>query len=375
MYPRKTIKLIEEQLGNPEILLLFGARRTGKSTLLEMLKGKYPEMQIFNCDNPVVYDIFQTKNIAAIKNVFQGAKFVALDEAQTLPDVGLLLKLIYDDRDLDVKVIATGSSSFDLSNKTGEPLTGRNLSFRIFPLSLDEIKEKNGWLSVVENLNEYLIYGTYPGIIDMNSKEKTMRLLQLSGDYLFKDILKFERLKNADLLRKLLKALALQVGSQVSVQELAQLLSISSATVERYLDLLEKSFIIFKMPSLSSNVRNELKKSRKYFFYDNGIRNALINNFNPIDERSDAGALWENFCVTEYLKKIEYDQRFSNVYFWRTYDGAEIDLVEERNGKYLAFEFKWKNKRKVKLPASFAEKYDVEGFKVISPENIYELIE
>jgi len=374
MYPRKTIAIIEEQLDNPEILLLFGARRTGKSTLLYMLKEKYPRMEIFSCDNPVVYDVLQTKNVNSIRNLFDGAKIVALDEAQVLPDIGMILKLIYDDRESNVKIIATGSSSFDLSNKTGEPLTGRNLSFKIFPLSLEEIKEKKNWLSVLENLNEYLVYGTYPGIIDLSSKEKTRRLIQLSSDYLFKDILKFERLKSPDILRKLLKALALQVGSQVSVQELAQLLRISSATVERYLDLLEKSFIIFKLQSLSSNARNELKKSRKYFFYDNGIRNALINNFNPIEERPDAGALWENFCVSEYMKKIEYEQRFSNVYFWRTYDGAEIDLVEERNGKYNAFEFKWRSKRKVKLPKSFSDKYDVEDFKVISHENIYEMI-
>ena len=227
MYPRKTIAIIEEQLDNPEILLLFGARRTGKSTLLYMLKEKYPRMEIFSCDNPVVYDVLQTKNVNSIRNLFDGAKIVALDEAQVLPDIGMILKLIYDDRESNVKIIATGSSSFDLSNKTGEPLTGRNLSFKIFPLSLEEIKEKNGWLSVLENLNEYLVYGTYPGIIDLSSKEKTRRLIQLSSDYLFKDILKFERLKSPDILRKLLKALALQVGSQVSVQELAQLLRIS----------------------------------------------------------------------------------------------------------------------------------------------------
>lgn len=376
MYPRHIINLIERQLNNPEIIILFGARRTGKSTLLFMLKEKYPEMEIFSCDNPVVYDILQTKNIENIKNLFHTGKIIAFDEAQTVPDIGLILKLLYDSRKTDIKFIATGSSSFDLSNKTGEPLTGRNISFNVYPLSISEIKEKNGWLTVMEKLNDYIVYGTYPGLIDLNSKEKTKRLLQLSGDYLFKDILKFERLKNPDLLRRLLKALALQTGSQVSVQELSQLLTVSAVTVERYLDLLEKSFIIFKLSAFSSNLRNELKKSRKYYFFDNGIRNALINNFSPPYNRPDAGALWENFCIVEYMKKVEYQQRFSNLYFWRTYDGAEIDLIEERNGIFYTYEFKWgRKKRKTKLPASFANKYQVESFKTITPENIFELLE
>ncbi len=375
MYPRSIIKSIEEQLNRPEIILLFGARRTGKSTLLHMLKEKHPEMEIFSCDNPMVYDILQTKNTKNIKNLFIQGKLVAFDEAQTVPDIGLILKLLYDDLNSNIKIIATGSSSFDLSNKTGEPLTGRNLSYNLYPLSLLEIKEKTGWLSVKENLNNYIVYGTYPGIIDLSTIDKTKRLLQLSGDYLFKDILKFESLKNPLLLRNLLKVLALQVGSQVSVQELSQLLKVSSITVERYLDLLEKSFIIFKLTSFSSNLRNELKKSRKYYFFDNGIRNALINNFNPIHERADAGALWENFCVVELLKKAEYNQRFSNLYFWRTYDGAEIDLVEEINGKLNAYEIKWKPKRKTKIPESFSKKYNPVSFNIITPDNILELLE
>ena len=370
MYPRKVTGLMEKELANPEIILLFGARRTGKSTLLERLKSKYPEMEILNCDYPLVYDVLQTKNIETIKGLFDRAKLVAFDEAQTVPDIGLILKLLYDDPDSNTKFIATGSSSFDLANKTGEPLTGRNLSFNLFPLALAEIKEKKGVLKTLEKLNDFLVYGTYPGLVELNNAGKIKRLLQLASDYLFKDILKFERLKNPDLLRQLLKALALQVGSQVSVQELAQMLKVSALTIERYLDLLQKSFIIFKLPSYSSNLRNEIKKSKKYYFYDNGIRNALLNNFNPVSARPDAGALWENFCVVEMLKKAEYEQRFSNLYFWRTYDGAEIDLVEERNGEIFAYEFKWKPGRKANLPRSFAEKYNVKSFEVVTPENV-----
>ena len=371
MYPRKITALIEQELNKPEIILLFGARRTGKSTILNMLKEKHPSMQIFDCDNPVIHDVLQTKNTETIKSLFTKGKIIAFDEAQTVTDIGLILKLLYDDRESELKFIATGSSSFDLSNKTGEPLTGRNISFNLFPLALPEIKENTGMLKVMERLDDFLVYGTYPGIIDLNKTDKTKRLLQLSSDYLFKDILKFERLKNPDILRQLLKALALQVGSQVSVQELAQLLKISAVTVERYLDLLQKSFIIYKLHSYSGNLRNEIKKSKKYYFYDNGIRNALINNFNPVSNRSDAGALWENFCVVEMLKKVEYEQRFSNLYFWRTYDGAEIDLIEEKDGSLYAYEFKWNPKRKVSLSKSFAEKYNVKGFKLITRENVF----
>ncbi|HHL57921.1 MAG: hypothetical protein DRI88_03840 [Bacteroidetes bacterium] len=374
MYPRILLSLIENEMKTPEIILLFGARRTGKSTLLHMLKEKYSEMEIFNCDNPLVYDILQTKNTESIKGLFEQGKLIAFDEAQTVPDIGLILKLLYDDVENNTKFIATGSSSFDLANKTGEPLTGRNISLNLFPLSLSEIKDKNGLLKVMEKLNDYLVYGTYPGIVDLNNNDKIKRLIQLSSDYLFKDILKFERLKNPDVLRQLLKALALQLGSQVSVQELSQLLKISAQTVEKYIDLLQKSFIIYKLPSFSSNLRNEIKKSKKYYFLDNGIRNALLNNFNPVDNRPDAGALWENFCIIETLKKVEYKQSFSNLYFWRTYDGAEIDLVEEKDGKIYAFEFKWSPKRKVKLPGSFAEKYNVQQFSVITPENIFKFI-
>lgn len=339
--------------------------------MLNILKEKHPELEIFNCDNPFVYEILQTKNIETIKNLFSGRKLIAFDEAQTVPDIGLILKLLYDNYSNKIKFIATGSSSFDLANKTGEPLTGRNISFNLFPLSLAEIKEKLGLLNTMERLEEFLVFGTYPGIIDKSNNEKIKRLIQLSSDYLFKDILKFERLKNPDLLRQLLKALALQTGSQVSVQELSQLLKVSAITVERYLDLLQKSFIIYRLPSFSGNLRNELKKSKKYYFFDNGIRNAIINNFNPVSLRTDTGALWENFCVSEILKKVEYDQRFSNLYFWRTYDGAEIDLIEERNGELNTWEFKWKPKRKASLPKSFSDKYNVKRFTVLTPENIF----
>ena len=371
MYYRDVLKSINEQLKRPEVILLFGARQTGKSTLLEMFLNKYDNLKILNCENPVVYDALREMNIPKIKSLFDNKKIIAFDEAQTVPDIGKILKLLYDDKSVKIQLIATGSSSFELSNKTGEPLTGRNISFKLFPLSINEISNKRGWQFVLENINELLIYGSYPGVIDLSSKEKRSKLLSLSNDYLFKDIFKFEQLRNPEILRKLLKAIALQIGNLVSYQELASHIGVAKQTIIRYLDLLEKSFIIFKLGSFSSNLRNELRKSHKYYFFDTGIRNAIINNFTNVDERNDIGAIWENFCVSEIIKANNNKLLFSNFYFWRTYDGAEIDLVEEVDGKIIAYECKWNSYRKPKLPASFASKYNVIDFKVLNPGNIY----
>ena len=371
MYNRELTNSIEIQLKRPEIILLFGARRTGKSTLLKLLADKFGKMKILNCESPDVYDALNEINIPKIKALFDDNKIIAFDEAQTIPEIGKILKLLFDENENNIQFIATGSSSFELSNKTGEPLTGRNISFNLFPLSIKEISTKKGWQFFVENLNEFLVFGSYPGVVDLSAKEKRLKLLSLTSDYLFKDIFKFEQLKNPEILRKLLKAIALQVGNLVSFQELASLLGVSKQTIARYLDLLEKSFIIFRLGSFSGNLRNELRKRHKYYFYDTGIRNAVLNNFAGMNERADAGAIWENYCVVEIIKANNYKQLFSNFYFWRTYDGAEIDLVEEIDGSITAYEFKWNPGRKAKLPASFADKYNVAAFHVISPGSIY----
>ncbi len=371
MYDREILDSFKKWWTNEEIIILFGARQVGKSTLLEMLSEQFPEMIILNCEQPVVSDILQSKDINRIQALFENKQIVAFDEAQDIPEIGKILKLLYDDKRIQQKLIATGSSSFELANKTGEPLTGRNIKFRMFPLSLSEISNKKGYLNVAEILNELLVYGSYPGVIDLPVSEKKRKLLDLSGDYLFKDIYKFEQVRNPEVLRKLLKAIALQVGNLVSVPELANLTGVSAITAERYLDLLEKSFVIFKLGSYSNNLRNELKKSRKYYFYDNGIRNAVLNNFVSVSERTDVGALWENFCVSEYLKKIENRGILSNLYFWRTYDGAEIDLIEERDGKLYAFEIKWNTGKRASIPLSFKENYNIESFEVVNREKLY----
>lgn len=354
----------------PEIIILIGARQVGKSTLLEMLSEDGLKINILNCENPIVADILKNKNINDIGALFgEQNKIVALDEAQDIPEIGKILKLFFDDKRITQKIIATSSSSFELSNKTGEPLTGRNLKFKLYPLSVEEISQNGQWFEMLERLPSLLMYGSYPGIIDLPVEEKKKKLLTLSGDYLFKDIYKFEQIRNPGILRKLLKALALQIGNLVSINELANICGISSITVERYLDLLEKSFVVFKLGSFSKNLRNELKKSRKYYFYDLGIRNALLNNFVPLEERTDIGAIWENFCIAEYLKTLEYAERNANLYFWRTYDGAEIDLIEEYEGKLFAFEFKWNEKKKASLPKIFSEKYQVEAFTTVNRRN------
>ena len=371
MYDRELVNTIENQLKRPEISLLFGARRTGKSTLLKLLADKFGKMKILNCESPDVYDALNEINIPKIKALFDDNKIIAFDEAQTIPEIGKILKLLFDENENNIQFIATGSSSFELSNKTGEPLTGRNISFNLFPLSIKEISKKKGWQFFVENLNEFLVFGSYPGVVDLSAQEKRLKLLSLTNDYLFKDIFKFEQLKNPEILRKLLKAIALQVGNLVSFQELASLLGVSKQTIARYLDLLEKSFIIFRLGSFSGNLRNELRKRHKYYFYDTGIRNAVLNNFAGMNERADAGAIWENYCVAEIIKANNYKQLFSNFYFWRTYDGAEIDLVEEIDGRITTYEFKWNLGRKAKLPASFANKYNVTNFHVINPGSIY----
>lgn len=373
MYPRLLLNNIKNWLDKREILILYGARQVGKTTLLKMLLEDIEESLIFNCELPVVSNVLESKNLSSIKALFGKNRYIGLDEAQKIVDIGSILKLIYDELP-EYKIIATGSSSFDLANRIVEPLTGRNIKFKLFALSLKEIQEKNNWLWNLNNLNKFLIYGTYPGIIDLPTEDQQVKLSELSGDYLFKDILVYDQVKNPAIIRKLLKALALQVGSQVSVNELSNLLGITRQTVEKYLDLLEKSFVIFLLESFSSNLRNEIKKSRKYYFYDNGIMNALTGNFTPIENRQDTGVLWENFCISERIKANGYAKHQFNMYFWRTYDGAEIDMVEEINGKLNAFEFKWSRKRKIRIPAGFSEKYGVKEMKIITPENLHELI-
>ncbi len=373
MYNRIVSKNIKKWLVGSEIIILYGARQVGKTTLLENLVKTEEKAIIYNCELNSIAEILESKKLTQIKLLLENYKIVIFDEAQVIKNIGLVLKLIYDDKSIKTKLIVTGSSSFELANKVVEPLTGRNVTFKLFPLSLTEIQNKHNWLWLKENLEQLLIYGSYPGIIDLNASKKTIKLAQLSSDYLYQDVLSYQDIRNPQLLRKLLKALALQIGSQVSYNELANLLKVNAKTVEKYIDLLEKSFVIFALPCYSKNLRNEIKKSKKFFFYDLGIRNAIINNFNTLDNRNDVGMLWENFCINEIIKKSTYNNEFAEFYFWRTYDGAEIDLIKIKDTKIFAYEFKWNPNSRFKFANSFIESYKPEAKIKIDTSN-FELL-
>lgn len=338
--------------------------------MLNKLFANNTDAIVLNCERPEVYRILNNEDIFQYKMLFADKKIVALDEAQTIENIGSKLKLIHDEPDFNCKIIATGSSSFELSNKVTEPLTGRNVKYNIFPLSYSEIIEQKTWLWMQEHISDFLIFGSYPGIIDLSPQEKKLKLSNLAGDYLFKDILMLENLRYPGTLKRILEALAYQIGAQVSYNEIAQTTGTNVRTVERYIDLLKKTFVIFELPSFSKNLRNEIKKSKKFYFFDNGIRNALINNYSPLSIRQDVGALWENYCMSERLKHNCYTNPLINHYFWRTYDGAEIDLIEEADGKINAFEFKLKPGKKTSLPQSFSNSYNPEIFEVITPQNL-----
>ena len=374
MYSRDIQQPINQWLHRNEILIIYGARQVGKTTMLSELFGKRKDAIILNCERIDIADILESKRLPEIKLLFGDKKIVALDEAQKVQDIGSVLKLIYDDDSFNHKIIATGSSSFELANKISEPLTGRNVRFKLFPLSLNEINCHKDWLWTRENLGQLLVFGSYPGIIDLSPVIKNKKLLDLASDYLFRDVLRYQNLRNPSLLRKLLKALALQIGSQVSYHELSNMLGVSSVTVEKYIDLLEKCFVIFSVSSFSRNLRNEIRKSQKYYFYDNGIRNALIASFGNLENRLDTGALWENFCVSERVKFNDIHRPGASLYFWRTYDGAEIDLVEDFNGEFTIFEFKWKPKRSFRFPASFTNTYNPVRSTLVTRENWLELL-
>jgi uncharacterized protein len=370
MYKRAMENVLRKWIPARETIILYGARQVGKTTLISELLNDYPDSLLINCENTVVASILESRDLGALKTLFGPGRIIALDEAKTLENIGSVLKTIYDELP-EYKVIATGSSSFDLSARVTEPLTGRNLKFRLYPLSIAELKQGHNWLYVLENLSDLMVFGLYPGVVSLEAWQKQKKISELASDYLFKDLLAFEQVKDSASIRKLLKALALQVGSQVSVNELSKLTGLNRALVERYLDLLQKCFIIFRLDSFSSNLRNEIKKSSKYYFFDNGILNALSGNFNPLPNRTDAGMLWENLVISEFVKRYNNQDMAANFYFWRTYDGAEIDLVIEKNLEVSAFEIKWNARKKGKLPDSFRMKYGVKNLVTINPETLH----
>lgn len=367
MIPRDLQTKIVSSCFKGKIILLLGARQVGKTTLLKEVVRQSGKPSIwFNADEADILESFSTAATSTqlIRLIGPQNKLVIIDEAQQIPDIGKKLKLIYDTYP-DVQVIATGSSSFDLHNHTAEPLTGRKITSYLFPISYKETVENTSPLEAKRLLDTRLTYGFYPDVVNNPGSEKEI-LIEIANSYLYKDILKLESIRKPSHIEKLLRALAFQVGSEVNYHELAQTVgNINTATAEKYLDLLEKAFVIFKLPALSRNLRNEIKKGKKYYFYDNGIRNVLISNFSTIDLRQDKGALWENFLISERLKNNNYNDRFPNTYFWRTTGQAEIDYIEEADGMLNAFEFKWKQ-QKVKFSNSFLTAYPNHKTTVVS---------
>lgn len=353
-----------------KVIILLGARQVGKTTLLKSLFNASDSVLWLNGDELDVQNLFASLSAQRFKAYLGNKKILVIDEAQRIADIGLRLKLIADSIP-DIQVFATGSSSFDLANRVNEPLTGRKREFHLYPLSFKELVENSDLLSEKRMIPHRLVFGSYPEVVTSQGNEIEV-LKELSQSYLYKDILTFEKIRHSEKLVKLLQALAWQIGSQVSYNELAQICSMDAKTVEHYITILEQAFIIFRLRTFSRNLRNELKNSRKIYFYDNGIRNAIIANFSQIENRNDAGALWENYLVSERLKKNEYEGNMENHWFWRTKEQQEVDYLEETNGNLSAFEFKWSDAaaKKARLPLTFSRSYKDAEFSVISPQNV-----
>jgi len=355
-----------------KVLILIGSRQVGKTTLISEISKTFAQEDVLfvNCDESDIRAVLENSSSTALKSFIGSKKLFIIDEAQRVKGIGLTLKLIADTLK-EVQVIATGSSAFDLRNELEEPLTGRKIVIELFPISTQEMVSHTSFIEEKRMLEQRMIYGMYPEIINNPTDAKKL-LKELSDSYLFKDILSYKDIRQPDALRKLLTALSLQVGSEVSYNEIGNLIGLDKETVERYIDLLEKSFVVFRLTSLSRNGRNELKKSRKIYFYDNGVRNAVINNFNPLSLRADVGDLWENFMISERRKTLHYNQIFANTYFWRTHTQLEIDYIEEREGKLFTYEFKWNDKKKAKIPKLFTELYPENEFELINAKNYME---
>lgn len=360
--------IIKKKLFKSKAIIISGPRQVGKTTLVRSIVNSVAEPYLwFNGDEPSTISIFNNISSADMKQLFGKNKIVVIDEAQKINNIGLILKIIVDTFP-DIQLIATGSSSFELANEVNEPLTGRKFEYFLFPISYNELINEFGTLKEKEYLSQRLIYGSYPEIIN-NPEDARENLNLLSDSYLYKDLLSLETIKKPALLIKLLQALSWQCGSEVSFNELAQTIGSDPKTVEKYIDLLEKAYVIFRLQPLSRNLRNELKKTRKVYFYDNGIRNAIIGNFDRLDLRQDIGALWENYLISERKKIIEYKRIYGNQFFWRTAQKQEIDYIEERDGIFNAYEFKYNPKKKARLSKTFSKAYPAHSFSLVNNNN------
>jgi hypothetical protein len=373
MYIQRQIEPnITKNLFKDDIIIIYGARQTGKTTLVKKIIKEQSVLlpKYLNCDEGDIQKMFSEADTSiALKRIIGDSKLIIIDEAQRVRNIGLKLKLLADNFPKQ-QIIATGSSSFDLSNEIKEPLTGRSREFWLYPLSLSEMFPSKDNLEFSRNIENILIYGSYPKVFEsVSNEEKKIQIEKIVSNYLYKDVLKFQSLKNAEVVRRLLEALALQIGNEVSYNEISRLLGVSKQTVENYVEILEKAFIIFKITPYSKNLRTAIRKLRKIYFYDLGVRNTLIDSLKPFSLRNDIGALWENFVVTEFKKQNNFIGNIKKLYFWRTYDGQEIDLLEEKEGKLLGYEIKWNRARK-KAPKAWIN-YKNASWEAITKDNYY----
>jgi len=369
---RQIQKNLEQALFKGKMVVLYGARQVGKTTLVKKIIEKHENDSLYlNCDEPDVRNALTDKTSTEIKSFIGSRRLLIIDEAQRVKNIGLTLKLIADQFP-EIQVIATGSSSFELSGKIAEPLTGRKIEFFLYPFSLGELAQQYSPMEMNRLLEEQLIFGMYPGVV-FAGPDREKRVRELATSYSYKDVLAYQDIRNPELLEKLLQALALQIGSEVSYMELAQLLGVNKVTVENYIRILEQAYIIFRIGPFSRNIRNELKKKRKIYFYDLGLRNALINNLNPLSLRQDVGALWENFMVCERVKRNSNLGISVNRYFWRTIHGKEIDYIEDAGGMVFGYEFKWQ-KKNYAAPKEFLNGYPGSTVTLIHKENYLEFV-
>lgn len=371
---RYLMDILKDKIKPNKVLIIYGPRQIGKTTLLKLFLKDQKDYLYVDGEDIFIQDILSSQSIDKLKSFVTYKKLIVIDEAQKIPNIGVNLKLLVDHCP-GLKIIATGSSSFDLAQKVGEPLTGRKITLRLYPIAQLELKKTENVIQTQAKLEERLLYGSYPETITMdNNQDKKEYLIELVSSYLYKDLLSLDGLKHANKIKKILQLLALQIGKEVSLSEIASQVELHKSTVQRYIYLLEKAFVLIPIRGFSRNIRKEISKMSKYYFYDLGVRNALINQFNPLDLRQDIGDMWENYLIIERIKKLSYERNNQNTYFWRTYDQQEIDWIEEGDGKLIGFAFKWKYKKNIKVPTSWKKAYPDATFQIISQDNYLKFI-
>lgn len=370
MINRDLTNVVMNKLHKGKAIVLIGPRQVGKTTLINALLADKSYL-FLDGDDHSVSDLLFNANTEQLRSIIGNYKYIFIDEAQRIPNIGLKLKIMVD-QIKDVQVIVSGSSAFDINNMTQEPLTGRKFEYQLFPVSWNEFEKNAGYVKAHQQLELRMLYGMYPDVINNFSNEYEI-LKNLVSSYLYKDILALAGIRKSDVLEKIIQALALQIGSEVSYNEIAQLVGVDKNTVNTYIDLLEKSFVVFRLNSFSKNIRNEIKANKKIYFYDTGVRNMVIGNFNSLALRQDKGALWENFMIAERMKFLAYTQSLAKPYFWRTTTQQEVDYIEANADAVSAFEFKWATTKKAKLPKSFIEAYNP-NFLVVNKDNFREFL-